>query len=85
MCFKPKVPKIKPIKTPQIKVPDPISQDPTVTQTGADTAAVNTQKKQNAAGKSLFQIDLTIPTGASTGETSVNNTASGPSTGAAVR
>ncbi len=51
----------------------PIQEQLPQTQTGADTA--NKKKQAKPSSQSLFQIDLTIPTGGNMGDT----------TGAAVR
>ena len=66
MCFgKPKLPKAQPAPTLAIPQTTPIQQQLPTTQSGADVAA----QTQTPKKKSLFQIDLTIPTGAGTGTT----------------
>lgn len=86
MCFgkKPKLPKAEP--TPQIVTPPttPIEQQAPQTQSGADQAA----SQQKPRKKSLFEIDLTIPTtgvATSTPTTAGGQSSSAAGTGAATR
>ena len=67
MCFKTKKPKgsspavqVAPISQP------PIEQSVPQTQSGADIAA-SQKKKKGTPGKSLFEIELTIPVGSAGG------------------
>lgn len=74
MCFfgkKPKMP--KPVAPPTLQIPEqkPIEEQLPQTQSGADQAAATQKPKK----KSLFEIDLTIGTGA--------NSQGGSATGAA--
>lgn len=85
MCFmdlfgggKPKLP--APVQVPQLKIPQqaPVQEQQPQTQSGVDTA----NKAKQPRKKSIFQIDLTIPSSNSSTSGAGGSTSS---TGAAIR